>query len=328
MANENMEEKKLAAAKAAYQTLCKVIESHNWYYEKEEENLAIETQFRGNDLTLQLRIRVDAPHQVIILNSKLPFNVQKEQAVNIAAAINYINKNISDGAFNFNLQYGSIYFRCTEFFAESLISDDVFDGLIQKSLREVDRYNDYLLYLSTGVKSVDDFIAYANSIEDPLQEPEEKVVKKGKEILENLCAYMDENQWKYQKDEEDFSASIAFQTEDLDLYLHFFVDVHEEVVRVLSMLPINVTEAGITPCIIAACETNYMLKDGDFLYDFKNNAIFFKLTSSFKNSLISKAFLKHMFDFAYDVIDIYNDKFAALNDGTMTLEEYMTWLND
>ena len=160
-----------------------------------------------------------------------------------------------------------------------------------------------------------------------MEEADDRAIKRGKEVFDNICAVMDDHQWKYEKDEEKLTVAIAFSTDDLRIGLHFFLDLQSQTVKVFSMLPFEVKEEAITPMLVAACEINYLLKDGDFMYDFGHKRMFFKLTTSFKGSLISKSLLEHMLDFAYDVLDVYNDKLDAINEGKMTLGEFVEWLN-
>ena len=318
-----MEEKKVKAAQTTYATVCRVLDNIGWSYDKNEGNLSVETSVRGDDLTLNLYVRVDVVSQVVILESKLPFSVQKEHYQDVARAINYVNKRIVDGAFNFATKYGIVYFRATECFKESLISDEVFEDLIRDSLDEVDRYNDYLFYLGMGIKTLDDFVSFANTLSYPTLEVDERVAKRGKEVFETICEMMDDNGWHYKKKEEELSVAIGFDTEDYDINLHFFVDIQTQKITLLSMLPFSIKEESVDACAIAACEVNYRMKDGDFLYDFEHNNIFFKLTTSFKGSLLSKSLMTSFMDLAYAILDVYNDQFAALNNGEMSLNDFI-----
>ena len=316
------DEKKVLAAKNTYATLCKVMDKIGWYYDKDEENLALETTIRGDDLNLQFRVRVDERHQIVILDSKLPFSIQKERMADVSRAINYINKRIPDGAFNMSTRYGTVYFRATECFKESLIAEEVFEDLIKESLEEVDRYNDYLFYLGMGIKTLDDFVAYVSTISYPVFNVDERIAKRTKEVFDTICEMIEDNNWRYQKDEEAMKISIGFDTDDLDIRMHFYVEAQVQKVTMLSCLPFTVNSDKVDDCALAACEANYNLKDGDFLYDFDNNAIFFKLTTSYRGSLISKSLMDGFLDFAYAVLDFYNDKFQAVNDGQISLEDF------
>jgi hypothetical protein len=181
-----------------------------------------------------------------------------------------------------------------------------------------------------GIKTLDDFVSYANSLSYPTIEVSEKVSKRGKEVLDTICEMMDDNGWHYQKKEEDgeFSVAIGFDTEDYDINLHFFVDLQTQKITLLSMLPFSIKEESVDACAIAACELNYSMKDGDFLYDFTHNSLFFKLTTSFKGSLLSKSLISSFMDLAYAILDIYNDRFAALNDGEISLSDFINRIGE
>lgn len=56
---------------------------------------------QGDDLPIEIQIRVDVEHSLIILLSHLPFLVGKEKRLYMAVAISIVNNVIVDGSFDF-----------------------------------------------------------------------------------------------------------------------------------------------------------------------------------------------------------------------------------
>ena len=72
------DEKNLARAKQAYQALCKMLDQEDWRYKKDDEKMSIETGARGDDLPIDLTIRVDAERQLVMLLSRLPYVIPED----------------------------------------------------------------------------------------------------------------------------------------------------------------------------------------------------------------------------------------------------------
>ena len=101
-----------------------------------------------------------------------------------------------------------------------------------------------------------------------------------------------------------------------------YVDPDKELVRMLSQLPFAFSEEKRVEGAIATCQATFRLVDGSFDYDYKTGGILFRLTSSFRGSLISKEMLAYMVDCSCFTIDQYNDKFLMLDKGVLTIEDF------
>ena len=66
--------------------------------------------------------------------------------------------------------------------------------------------------------------------------------------------------------------------------------------------------------------------DGSFDYDFITGSIIFRLTSSYRESLIGKELLAYMLMCACYTIDEYNDKFLMVAKNEMTIEEILDFV--
>jgi hypothetical protein len=63
--------------------------------------------------------------------------------------------------------------------------------------------------------------------------------------------------------------------------------------------------------------------DGCFDYDLSDGQILFRLTSSYRDSLLSEALFEYMVMVSASTIDKYNDRFFMLAKGMISLEQFI-----
>ena len=155
------DEKKMALAKQVYQTLCEAIERREWNFGKDEEKLLVHFGVNGDDIPMQFILIVDAERQLIRVRSPLPFKMSEAKRMEGAIATCAASFGMADGSFDYDLSDGTIVFRMTASFRESLVGEGLFQYLISCSCAMVDKYNDQFLALDKGIMSITDFIAKA-----------------------------------------------------------------------------------------------------------------------------------------------------------------------
>lgn len=156
-----VDEKKMELAKLVYQTLCEAIERREWNFGKDEEKLLVHFGVSGDDIPMQFILIVDAERQLIRVMSPLPFKMSESKRMEGAIATCAASFGMADGSFDYDLSDGTIVFRMTASFRESLIGEGLFQYLISCSCAMVDKYNDQFLALDKGIVSITDFIAKA-----------------------------------------------------------------------------------------------------------------------------------------------------------------------
>ena len=154
-----VDEKKMELAKQVYQTLCEAIERREWNFGKDEEKLLVHFGVSGDDIPMQFILIVDAERQLIRVMSPLPFKMSEAKRMEGAIATCAASFGMADGSFDYDLSDGTIVFRMTASFRESLIGEGLFQYLISCSCAMVDKYNDQFLALDKGIMSITDFIA-------------------------------------------------------------------------------------------------------------------------------------------------------------------------
>ncbi len=157
MADEMM----MRQARNAFATLCDMLDSREWHYDRDDQNLVIKCGANGEDIPIDIKIKVHADKQIVSLYSHLPFSVPEEDRVMAALAVSAANFNMVDGSFDYNISSGNILFRLTSSFKESLVSKEMFEYMLMVSCATVDNYNDKFLMLFKHVMSLEDFIKFS-----------------------------------------------------------------------------------------------------------------------------------------------------------------------
>ena len=147
------------------------------------------------------------------------------------------------------------------------------------------------------------------------------------EVYGTLCGMLDHIGWTYDKEEEKFLIRSGVKGDDLPINFVVLVKPRNEVVQLLSAMPFNVPEDKRVDCALAICAANYGLVDGSFDYDLSDGQIVFRLTSSYRDSLLSEELFKYMVMVSAATIDKYNDRFFMLAKGMIDVRKFLEMEN-
>lgn len=148
-------------------------------------------------------------------------------------------------------------------------------------------------------------------------------IKQAKAVYSTLCAMLDAHNWKYEKDEEHYVIQCGVQGDDLPMDVSVQVDPDRLLVILLSPMPFRVEEAQRKQMAIAVSVANYGIVDGSFDYDYRSGKIIFRMTTSYRASLIGKELFEYMLAVSCNTIDEYNDKFLMVAKKPMSTDEIM-----
>ena len=153
----------------------------------------------------------------------------------------------------------------------------------------------------------------------------EKELKMTQETCEAACRYFDKRQWKYKKEQDGEDLVLTFGVRGDDIPMKFIVafDADRQLIRLLSMLPFDVSEQSRGILAVATSYVNYMMSDGVFCLDLDDGTICFKYTSSYRNCLIGEELFEYMLDLSITMVDEFNDQFLMLDKGMLTLEDFL-----
>lgn len=154
------DEKQLKQAQATYNSLCEMLRALDWHFTKEDSEFSIECSARGEDLSMRIRIEVDADRQLIILYSPMPFDVPENKRTAMAVAVALANYGLVDGSFDYNFLNGRILFRMTSSFLDSIIDKELLEYMLIVSCKTIDDYNDKFLVVTQKEMSLQDIMNY------------------------------------------------------------------------------------------------------------------------------------------------------------------------
>lgn len=148
-------------------------------------------------------------------------------------------------------------------------------------------------------------------------------MERANRIFNALVQSLDKNGWNYDKHEENLLIKSAIKGEDLPIEFIVVVRPKQEVVQFLSRLPFVVPEDKRVDCALAICIANNGLVDGSFDYNLTDGEITFRLTSSYRDSILGAELFEYMIMCSASTIDNYNDKFFMLGKGMITIEQFI-----
>lgn len=144
-----MDDERYGPAKAAEAALIDAMNAKNMHYEKTGE-FTYAFAVEGDDLAMFFRVKIDPELKIAYLHCPQQFVVPPDKRRDVAIAVNGINCKLIDGSFDFDADDGTLSFRMTTTFVESLISPDVFCYMIECAAATVDEYNDKLFGICAG----------------------------------------------------------------------------------------------------------------------------------------------------------------------------------
>lgn len=152
---------------------------------------------------------------------------------------------------------------------------------------------------------------------------EQENLKLAKTTFDTICKALEHHDWRFKKDEEELSIECGAQGDDLPMEITINVDPERMLIILLSHLPFITSEDKRLDTAVAVSAVNYALVDGSFDYDIKSGHMIFRMSNSFRESLIGEELFMYMILVSCHTIDEYNDKFLMLSKGVMTLEQFI-----
>ena len=155
---------------------------------------------------------------------------------------------------------------------------------------------------------------------------EEEKVTQAQAVYNALCEMLDDHDWRYQKLEEELSIKCGAQGEDLPMEILVEVDKERQLVSLISFMPFTIPENRRAALAVAVSQANNGMVDGSFDYNYLTGRIMFRMTSSYRESIIGQNVFDYMITCACYTIDDYNDKFLAIANNEMSVEEILEYI--
>lgn len=152
---------------------------------------------------------------------------------------------------------------------------------------------------------------------------DEKAMASAKTVYKTLCDAIDRRKWSYTKEEDDLTVHFGVSGDDIPMQFILIVDAERQLIRLMSPLPFKMSKEKRIEGAIATCAASYGMTDGNFDYDILDGRILFRMTSSFRESLIGEGLFQNMISYACAAVDEYNDKFLAIDKGFLSIQDFI-----
>lgn len=143
------------------------------------------------------------------------------------------------------------------------------------------------------------------------------------QVYKTLCAAIDRRNWTYDKDEEKLLVHFGVNGDDLPMRFILVVDAERQLVRLMSPMPYKMSEEKRMEGAIATCAASFGMVDGSFDYDLSDGEIVFRMTASFRESVIGDGLFQYMMSCSCAMVDKYNEQFLALDKGIITINDFL-----
>ena len=145
-------------AKQVFDLMTTALDKQSWNYKAYPDELRIESNYIGNDISISFHVIVDEERDSIILLSQMPFTICEEKRIDTAIAVCVVNYTFINGSFDFDINDGELRFRLTTNYFDCEVGEEFFMNMIKIALFTIDEYNDKFFALSKGYLSLEDFI--------------------------------------------------------------------------------------------------------------------------------------------------------------------------
>lgn len=146
-------------------------------------------------------------------------------------------------------------------------------------------------------------------------------MKQAKFAYNTLCTMLDNRNWNYSKNEENLSIECGVQGDDIPINILFEIDSEHSLISLYSYLDLTVPSERLVDAAAAVNIINSTLIDGSFDFNILKGKILFRLTSSYKSSLISESAFEYILAVSCSTVDQYNDKLDAFMKGEFSLKD-------
>ena len=151
-------------------------------------------------------------------------------------------------------------------------------------------------------------------------------LRQAKTVFATLCEMMDSKGWSYDAVEEELKVLTGASGEDLPIHIRIHVEPERQLVTFLSALTFPIEDGHTIDTALAVTAINYKLVDGSFDYNPLSDSLFFRLTTSYRDSLLGHDLFEYMLYIVCRTVDDYNDKLEKIANGSMQLTELVELL--
>lgn len=151
----------------------------------------------------------------------------------------------------------------------------------------------------------------------------ENEARAAREVYDTLCNTLTSMEWNFDRDDEKLRVTFGVQGDDIPMHFVIAIDEDRQLVRLISFLPFEFGEDKRVEGSVATNQINYSLAEGCFDFGLNDGRPIFRVTTSFRESLVGDEMFRYMIHLACYTVDRYNDQLEALSNGTLTIQKFL-----
>ena len=148
-------------------------------------------------------------------------------------------------------------------------------------------------------------------------------LKQANATFDTIVKTLEQREWKFDADKNKLMIDTGVKGNDLPIPLKLCVDADRQLVILYSYLPVEIPENKRLEIALAISVINHSIVDGSFDYNAFNGNVVFRLTTSFKGSILSPELFDYMIDVSSITVDEYNDKIDDIVKGKLDLKQFI-----
>ena len=145
--------------------------------------------------------------------------------------------------------------------------------------------------------------------------------------FETICLMLDDIKWKYERNKANLTVRTSAIGKDLKMDLRIVVDEKRTLAHIKSPMPFTVPEEKLDMLGKAVNIANFSMLNGCFERDYSSGFLCFKVVVPYMDCELSKGVYHYALMLTCQMVDKFNDKFAALIENRMTLQEFQEFAN-
>lgn len=142
-------------------------------------------------------------------------------------------------------------------------------------------------------------------------------------IYSDMCDVLDENGFVYDKDDDKLRVELfVANTNNISIKFIMMINIEMQTIMLTSPIDLKMSEDKQMEGILSACIASNNLPDGSFDYDLPNRSVSFRLTFSYKGSLVGKGLFLRLICYSYSIVSKYVVKFSDINKGILSIDKF------
>lgn len=155
-----------------------------------------------------------------------------------------------------------------------------------------------------------------------------KMDKEDLAMFETICHSLEKCNLKYDKNEDDLSVHVGIQGDGLPINLVIFPDTGTKTITMYAPLPLTFSADKRVEGAVVTSYANFILSDGGFDYEVTGGKTVFKMTSSYRESLIAPDVIGMMIAYALKILSDIGEKIYAVSKGFWSAGDFIEKVKD